>query len=274
MFRLPQLDTDFQALLRKEKNWPIPLPYMKNIYSDFLHSTNTLVHNIVCASCDIIGHDFALFHNILTNDQSLRVLSVSSDIYVPYDFRSGIPELDNRRVLIGKLGIPEDDRLSLCESCYKSITVHRRPHESLSNYRWIGEQPKKLQGLTWVEELLIARAHLVGRIMRLEERKASSYFALRDHTILLPQDMTRLLNLLPMFLSSLSDVVRVVWAGKLSPEKSTAVLTVRRQKIYEALHWLCQHHEDYRQVRIDEERLTAWNSTEAAMELLDSMSHC
>ena len=143
VFRLPQLDTDFQALLRKEKNWQTPLPYMKNICSDFLHSTNTLVHNIVCASCDIIGHDSALFHNILTNDQSLRVLSVPSDIYVPYDFRSGIPELDNRRVLIDKLGICEDDRLSLCESCYKSITVHRRPHESLSNYRWIGEQPKK-----------------------------------------------------------------------------------------------------------------------------------
>jgi hypothetical protein len=56
--------------------------------------------------------------------------------------------------------------------------------------------------------LLVAREHLVDRIVRLEERKASSYFAVKGYTILLPQDMTRLLDILPMPLYSLPDIVR------------------------------------------------------------------
>jgi hypothetical protein len=48
--------------------------------------------------------------------------------------------------------------------------------------------PEELQDLTWLEELLIARAHLVGWIVRLQERAKSSYFVLKGHMVLLPQD--------------------------------------------------------------------------------------
>jgi hypothetical protein len=51
---------------------------------------------------------------------------------------------------------------------------------------------------------------VASRIVRLEVRNASSYFALKGHTVLLPQDTTRLLDILPLSPSSLPDVVRVV----------------------------------------------------------------
>lgn len=192
---------------------------MRDLYSDFVDSTYTLAHNVVCASCGVIGHDPSLYYMHRTDDVSLRILSIPQEIYIPFDFSIGYTELDNDCVMIEKLGISQNGNVNLCESCHRSIVVSRRPIEAFSNYRWIGEQPEELADLTWLEELLITRAHLVGRIIRLEERKASSYFALKGHTILLPQDTTRLLDLLPMPLSSLPDIVRVYGQERLLRSK-------------------------------------------------------
>jgi len=274
-FRISQLDVDFENLLRKQRNWPTPLAHGPDLYADFYHTTHSLAQNIVCASCGIIGHDVACFQSVCATDHCLRFLSVADDVYVPYDFSSGVDAIDRRHIIIDKQGLSGDDTVVLCNSCHKSIKSGRRPHESLANFRWVGAQPDELRDLTWLEELLIARAHLVARIVRLEERKTSSYFALKGHTVLLPQDTTRLLDLLPMSPSSLPDVVRVVWTGKSAPEKARlrSHFTVRKQKVYDALKWLCRHHEDYRQVTIDEERISAWESTMVATELLDSIAH-
>jgi hypothetical protein len=274
-FRISQLDVDFENLLRKQRNWPTLLAHGPDLYADFYHTTDSLTRNIVCASCAIIGHNISHFQSVIVTDRSLHFLCIANDVYVPYDFSSGMDAIDRRRIMVDKQGLSADDKVILCNSCHKSIKSGRRPHESLANFRWVGAQPEELRGLTWLEELLIACVHLVGRIVSLEERKTSSYFALKGHTVLLPQDMTRLLDLLPMSPSSLPDVVRVVWTGKSAPEKARlrSHFTVRKQKIYDALKWLCHHHEDYRQVTIDEERISAWESTIVATELLDSIAH-
>jgi hypothetical protein len=248
---------------------------MKDLYTAFLDRTHHLAHNLVCASCAIVDHDPTLFHLMSTSNSSLDVLAIPSDIYVPFDFTTGDHAIDSRRVMIEKAGMAVDGELRLCDPCHKSIIAGRKPDASLSNFRWIGDQPEELRDLSWLEELLIARAHLVGRIVRLEERKATSYFSLKGHTILLPQDTTRLLDLLPMPLSALPEIVRVVWASLESPNRNhlRSHFTVRTSKVYNALLWLCRNHEDYRHVTIDEERLATWNATEVAVELLDSMSH-
>ena len=114
----------------------------------------------------------------------------------------------------------------------------------------------------------------MGRVIRLEERKTTLYFALKGHTILLPQDTTRLLNLLPISPSSLPDVVKVVWTGKSIPEKQKlrTHFTVRKWQVYDALQWLCRNHEDYRQIIIDEKRWISWESTFVVIDILDSMN--
>jgi hypothetical protein len=139
----------------------------------------------------------------------------------------------------------------------------------------LGTVPDELCDLTWVEELLVARGHSNGRIIRIEQRSAASYLALKGHTVIVPQDTTRLLDLLPMSPSSLPDVVRVVWTGKAPPDKARLrpYFTLRREKVYKALKWLCEHHEDYRHVTIDEERISVSESTVVATELLDSIAH-
>ena len=52
--------------------------------------------------------------------------------------------------------------------------------------------PDELKNLTCIEELLITRAHVVSRIVRLQARNQASQFAVKGHVILLPQDITEL----------------------------------------------------------------------------------
>jgi hypothetical protein len=273
--RITQLDIDFDKLLKKQNNWPTPLAHGLDLYSDFYYAFHSLAKNFVCASCGIIGHDVALFHSVSVTDPILHSLSIAEDVYVPFDFSSGISALDQQQIMIDKQGLFGESEVILCKSCYRWLQSNKRPDESLANFRWVGPVPDELQGLTWLEELLIARGHLLGRIVRLQERAKSSYFALKGHTVLLPQDTTRLLDLLPLSPSSLPDVIRVVWTGKSAPDKARlrSYFTVRRQKVYDALNWLCRHHEDYRHVTIDQERISMSESTVVATELLDSIAH-
>ena len=229
---------DFQGTLRRESNWPTPSPCMPDIYGEFVHSIHGLAHNIICASCGTREHDPALFVSMTCDNILLDVLSISENVYVPYDYSSGVDSIDSRRIMIDKMGLSGDsNHITLCYHCNHEIVNRKQPKESLANYRWVGSVPDELSDLTWLEELLIARAHLIGRIIRLEERKASSYFALKGHTVLLPQDTTRLVDLLPLSPSSLPNTVRVVWAGKSAPNKShlRSNFTVRREKVHRAL---------------------------------------
>ena len=93
--------------------------------------------------------------------------------------------------------------------------------------------PNELKDLAWIEELLIARAHIVGRVVRLQAHNQASYFGIKGH----PQDTTLLFDVLPMTPASLPNVVRVVWTGKSAPDRDRlrSLFTVRRDVVYNAL---------------------------------------
>ena len=54
------------------------------------------------------------------------------------------------------------------------IRLAKRPAESLANFRLVGPMPDELKDLTWIEELLIACAHVVGRVVRLQAHNPPS----------------------------------------------------------------------------------------------------
>ena len=134
--------------------------------------------------------------------------------------------------------------------------------------------PDELKDLTWIEELLVTHAHVVGRVVRLQACNQASYFVIKGHIILLPQDTTLLLDLLPMSPALLPDIVCVVWTGKSDPNRDQlcSQFTVRKEIVYNALQWLCQYNEDYRQVTIDREEFTRWPPVFIATSLLDSIA--
>ena len=85
----------------------------------------------------------------------------------------------------------------------------KRPAKSLANFRRVGPMPDELKDLTWIEKLLIARAHVVGRVVRLQAHNQAPDVGIKGHIILLPQDTTLLLDVLPMTPASFPDVVLV-----------------------------------------------------------------
>lgn len=146
--RLPELETEFAKLLQKESNWSMALPHMKDLYSDFVHSTHALTHNIIYASCDAIDHESDFYRTLSASDSSLYVLNISGDIYVPYDFSTDYIDLDNNRIMVEKSGISQNGNLYICNSCHRSIAAGRQSVETISNYRWIEEQSEELRDLT------------------------------------------------------------------------------------------------------------------------------
>ena len=199
-----------------------------------------MLYNIVCASCRCIGHNQLDYTLVSVLDQRLSCLKVEPRTLVPYDFSCGVSTLDDQDIMIDRLGIQQQDsdtNVWICSMCHPSVMLAKRPAESLANFRWVGLVPDELKELTWIEELLIAWAHVVGRVVRLQARNQTSYFGIKGHIILLPQDTTLLLDVLPMTPASLPDVARVVWTGKSAPDRDRirSEFTVRREIIYNAL---------------------------------------
>src|SRR5579859_5175835 len=182
--RLRELDEQFAVLLQAEEEFPPQLPHMKDLYADFYNEMTELTRNMVCASCGCIDHHLSKFTSVSVNDASLHLLRVDLSL-VPFDFKSGIAALDESHVMIDPNGIIDEASLYICRSCQKSLQAEVLPPESLANYRWIGPVPPELQDLTWMEELLIARAHLTGHIVRLQDQNSASHFSLKGHVILL-----------------------------------------------------------------------------------------
>jgi hypothetical protein len=273
--RLNDLDEDFVDLLHCEEDFPSNLPDLMSLYTDFYNKMTDLTTNIVCASCGCVEHRKDRFRDIPIDHSMLRHLRVDPSL-VPFIFTTGFPQLDSRHLMVDPLGIVSSSPLdaspvlSICNTCKLSLERDVRPKESLANYRWVGAVPPELQGLTWIEELLIARAHLTGQIIRLQNRNASSHFGLKGHVILLPQDTTELLNILPRSSSSLPDIVRVVWVGR--PVRDMDAFrnhfSVRTRKVYDALVWLVENNEDYKDVTIDKSQFQQWPPVWIPEELL------
>src|SRR5579859_3947243 len=160
-------------------------------------------------------------------------------------------------------------------SCASQLTIRLLPSAALANFHWIGEVPEVLQGLTWIEERLIARAHITGCIYRLQRQSNASYLGLKGHAIVYPQDSRALLDILPVPPSRLPDTIRVVWTGKSSPSLTELrnTLSVRTQRVYDALLWLCDHNEDYRNVTINYAEFARWPAVYIVEDLLMTMGH-
>jgi hypothetical protein len=276
VYRLQALETNFSELEKGESEWPpSELSDPKGLYIDFYDDIHKLARNIVCGSCGCIGHDEKQYHKEPITSEILDLLKVDPT-FVPFDFGSHCDVLRERQIMVDDMGISDDLHIYLCSSCHHCLADDKKtPRDSLANYRWIGNIPEELRDLNWIEESLIARAHLIGKIVRLQNRNVTSYFAIKGHAVLVPQDTRKLVDLLPASPDSLLDSIRVVWVGKTEPNKLhlRPHFTVHTEKVRKALDWLCRHHEDYQSVEINEAEIQQWPAVFVAQKLMDSMPH-
>lgn len=279
---MQELEDAFQSQLGFEQSWPVELPDPANLYSNFLDEISSATDLGVCACCGCIEQHSRCFQLLSPYSPFLSALSVDPNL-IQFPFACGIPHLDARNIMIDPNGILLHSGrlcLAICQSCYNTLQSSENyipPSRALANYRWVGSVPDELLGLTWLEELFISRSHQIQKVVRLGRRDATSYFAIKGHAILLPQNTTPFLHLLPPAPSVLPDIIRVVWLGSPRPRgvDLQSHFQIRTERVLSALTWLCSNHEDYKGtdgVQIDYDELQRWGTVRIASELIDSIT--
>jgi hypothetical protein len=138
--RLQDLDDKYQSIKNCQSQWPpISLPDGKALYTEFYNDIHDVAQNIVCCSYECIGYRKGNFHYEACDDANLELLSVDPN-NVPFDFSCGIPVLDEKHIMIDRIGIvdgPNDNKqVALCSSYYRSIYImHTLPKDDLANSR-------------------------------------------------------------------------------------------------------------------------------------------
>src|SRR5438552_8752282 len=217
MYRLTELNINYEAIKAAQVPWPEPVSDPKQLYRNFYELMNKVSHNIICACCAIIEHNIDESNMTSTNDGKLAPLVVDPEM-VPFPFNCGITAIDQHHIMIDPLAIINSNTISVCNKCYSTLSGNSLPVEALANFRWTGPVPEEMKDLTWVEEALVARSHLFGRVFRLEERKHEepAYSSIKGHIVLVPQNTMRLLDILPMSPDALADIAHVV-VGRSEP---------------------------------------------------------
>ncbi|CAF3731674.1 unnamed protein product, partial [Rotaria sordida] len=129
-------------------------------------------------------------------------------------------------------------------------------HLDAANNMWLGDVPSELQGLTIPEEKLISLYRHNSCIIKLHSpfhSTTTAQTALKGNCITFLQDVPNIVNSLPLTLDELCDTLKVIFVGAHPPERIQLkkVLTVRKKKIIEALHWLKKHNILYQNVDIN-----------------------
>jgi hypothetical protein len=112
-----------------------------------------------------------------------------------------------------------------------------------------GEVPEELQGLTDIEEMLIAKAFTVMSVYKLR----GGQYGYRGNVINFPQDIHEFATRLPRHPLSLE--VLIVRRHSASDLTAFRDFTVRRVKVARALQWLKANNRYYKDIIIDDEAL-------------------
>ena len=167
-----------------------------------------------------------------------------------------------------------------CSLCYDSVrrnSVPKFSSKNLVNVTTCQNYPSVLEDLTTVEECLIAKCHPVGTILKLRPSGRSSpvnYNALRGHMIVIPQDPGPLLQILPSPELRLDNIIKVFWLGKSPPTNRNLkpFLSVRKDKVLMALHYLVQHNHLYHDLTINNTMIEDWPEEFIPPEIADNIT--
>ena len=155
-------------------------------------------------------------------------------------------------------GVPH--MLQLCKSCHRLLRRGRTPDLALANHMYMGDVPDELNGLSVVEEALIARCRAKSCIIQLRESMdgvvPNAQRAMRGHIIIFPQQPEYVLDLLPPPLDEVATYICVVFVGSHAPtsqwlRQHARPLLVRRERVLRALKWLQTHNRYYKDIRLN-----------------------
>jgi hypothetical protein len=142
----------------------------------------------------------------------------------------------------------------ICCECVSFLEKKVMPPMALANGLWVGNVPKELSDLTFVERLLVSRV----RSNRCIVHVLKGGWKMRANAIMFPSPIPKLCNILPPPIEELDEVIAFMFTGVAQPTaedmKRTPMLA-RRRYISAALEWLKINHSDYADVHISQENL-------------------
>lgn len=147
----------------------------------------------------------------------------------------------------------------ICDSCRKCVREGKVPRYALCKGLWIGNVPKELQGLRYVEKLLIARVRYSTCFVRV----SSGMRKMIANAVSFESPVGKVYERLPISKAELDEVLVVLFTGPKKPSaedfKRTPLL-VRSNKVKLALEWLVLNHGDYYDVDIDYNALSDYDN--------------
>jgi Helitron helicase-like domain at N-terminus/PIF1-like helicase len=142
----------------------------------------------------------------------------------------------------------------VCLECVSFLEKKKMPPMALANGLWVGNVPKELSDLTFVERLLVSRV----RSNRCIVHVLKGGWKMRANAIMFPTPVPKLCNILPPPIEELDEVIAFMFTGVAQPTaedmKRTPMLA-RQRYISAALEWLKINHSDYADVQISQENL-------------------
>ena len=191
---------------------------------------------------------------VMTNLRKLTSVKCSLDPLV----RMGVTRLPRNSVddPIKELEGPiiDADCKHICNECISFLEKKVMPPMALANGLWVGNVPKELSDLTFVERLLVSRV----RSNRCIVHVLKGGWKMRANAIVFPNPVPKLCNILPPPMEELDEVIAFMFTGVAQPTaedmKRTPMLA-RRRYISAALEWLKINHSDYADVQISQENL-------------------
>ena len=120
---------------------------------------------------------------------------------------------------------------------------------ALARGLWLGQVPKVLSNLHYVEKMLVARIHHSFCSVRV----ASGMRKMKAHAVAYQQPLPKVYNILPPPKADIEEVLAIMFTGPCKPTASDFQRTpflVRRNEVKLALEWLILNHIGYADVSL------------------------
>ena len=143
----------------------------------------------------------------------------------------------------------------ICDNCRKNIRKGIVPRLALANNLWLGEVPKVLCDLNYVERLLVARIRHNCCFIKVA---SSGLKKMTAHVIAFESPLPKVYHILPPPVEDIDDVLAILFTGPSKPTEQDLTrlpLLVRRNHVGKALEWLKLNHVDYKDLEISYENL-------------------
>ena len=154
----------------------------------------------------------------------------------------------------------------LCKQCNGSLTRNVVPLNALKNNMDFRAIPDELQGLTFVEEMLIARCRVRSCLIKLQFKGQTNVMlsqrALRGNIISFPQNVDEITQHLTLpSLDTLQNDIQILFVGctKNSEIRARArpLCSVNRARVARALEWKCRNDPHYFNITVDHNLLAS-----------------